>query len=272
MVKRKVRTQAGEVTAYWSGDDWKLSGKKKIFWRDYFDDARATSERTDPDYVNRTDRRNIDIYLALQNDSERENFLSHLPSAERRAVRARLKQIDHVLQSSPETLTEERRPDALRIELATLNKEVVDYLARHPEVLYEIAPREFEELIAGILQDMGCEIVLTPRTRDKGRDILAVFPSPFGKLLTIVECKRHRRDRPVGIDVVERFLYVLEHRDRASCGLIATTSYFSPDALKAAKELNFRLKLREFEGIREWIANYGRWIKNPSSELWVPGD
>jgi hypothetical protein len=168
MIKRKFKTQAGEVTAYSSDNDSKPSGGQKLHWRDYFDEPRASSERTDPDYVDRTDQRNVDIYFKLKNASDRRDFLLHLPPEERKALREKIKRIEHVQVSSPPTLTDERQPDLLRIELATLNKEVVEYYAKHPEALYKITPREFEELIAGILKDMGCEVVLTPQTRDKG--------------------------------------------------------------------------------------------------------
>jgi restriction system protein len=128
----------------------------------------------------------------------------------------------------------------------------------------------YEEIIAAILMDMGCDVQLTTATKDGGRDILAAFQTPFGKLLTIVECKRYKPERKIGIDLVERFLWVVDRNDKASFGLIATTSFFSADAQVIANNYRYRLKLKDFYDIREWIGKYGSWTKDDNSEIWIP--
>lgn len=154
--------------------------------------------------------------------------------------------------------------------VSEISAEMIRYLSAHPDLLYTISPRRFEELVAELLKDMGLDVTLTPETRDGGRDILAVLATPIGKLLTIVECKRHAADRPVGIDIVERFMWAIERKDKASCGLIATTSHFSPEALRLEKEFSWRLKLRNFEGLKEWIGQYGAWSRGDETQIWVP--
>lgn len=158
----------------------------------------------------------------------------------------------------------------VRLHVENLNREFIAYATKHPEILHELTPFQFEELIADVLKDMGCEIQLTPKTRDHGRDILAVFPSPVGKLLTIVECKRYKPQNKIGVDIVERFLYTIDRTDNASCGLIATTSSFSEDVNKIARDLPYKLKLKDFEGIRDWIGRYGKWTTNERIGLWLP--
>lgn len=96
--------------------------------------------------------------------------------------------------------------DVLNVHLEAISTEFIKYLARHPDFLYQIEPRRFEMLVAELLTDMGYEVELTPETRDGGRDILAAFDLPHGKILTLVECKKFRPDRKVGIDIIERFL------------------------------------------------------------------
>lgn len=230
---------------------------------------RGSYARTDPDYVDRTDTRNLDIYYSLPPQS-RNWFFSNLPPEERRALNRRLEAVASFRVTAPEELASKRAPETLKFELTTLNREVAEYFAKHPHKLHNLSPRQFEELIGAILKDMGCDIEFTKQTRDGGRDILAAFPSPVGQLLTIVECKRHRADRPVGLGIAERFLYVVEQKDRASCGLIATTSYFSPEVKALAQEKPYRLKLKDFEGVRDWIANYGKWVRDDQSALWIP--
>lgn len=153
---------------------------------------------------------------------------------------------------------------------AVLDRKVFENLGTDKSLLYEVPSRRFEEIIAALLEDMGCEVRLTPETRDGGRDILAVFQTPFGEWLTLVECKRYRPHRLVGIGLVERFLWIVERNDKASCGLIATTSFFSSEAQRVAHTYRYRLKLIDFDALCDWIGHYGRWDRSSSSGLWTP--
>src|SRR6266511_2639144 len=78
-----------------------------------------------------------------------------------------------------------------------------------PELLDRISPREFEEIVAELLAGLGWEVSLTPATKDGGHDILAVARTPGDvEVRVIVECKRYRQDRAVGIAVVRELLGV----------------------------------------------------------------
>lgn len=160
--------------------------------------------------------------------------------------------------------------DALNVQIEAISSEFIKYLSRHPDLLYKLEPRRFEVLVAELLSDMGYEVELTPETRDGGRDILAAFDLPHGKILTLVECKRFRPERKVGIDILERFLWVMDRKDKASCGLIATTSYFSPEAIATERDYQWRLRLRDFEGLKEWLSKYGSWTRSSRMGLWLP--
>jgi hypothetical protein len=160
--------------------------------------------------------------------------------------------------------------EELVLTLRSFNAELIAYLSNHPHLLYQISPRSFEQLIADVLADMGYEVQLTPESRDGGRDILAAFALPASQALTIVECKRYAAGRPVGIDLVRQFLWVVDQKDRASSGLIATTSYFSPEARETERQYQYRLKLQDFEGIKEWLGRFGTWRKGKDSGLWTP--
>lgn len=167
----------------------------------------------------------------------------------------------------PEELPKDNQFD---IRLAEINEELVKYLSSHPNLIYDLSPRRFEMLVAEILSDMGFEIRLTPETRDGGRDIFAVFKLPIGEILTIVECKRYKPDNKIGVDIIERFLYTLDRKDNASCGLIATTSFFTSEARGIEKGFPWKLKLKDFSALKEWTSQYGTWKKNTDSGLWVP--
>lgn len=95
-----------------------------------------------------------------------------------------------------------------RIIITSIDDEVKKYFKKHPEKLYEIAPRKFEELVASILKDMGFEAELTQATRDGGRDIIAHVKTAVGSFLTYIECKRYAADNKVGVGIVREVIGV----------------------------------------------------------------
>lgn len=158
----------------------------------------------------------------------------------------------------------------LDLEICEVNRELIEYLDKHPELLYSLPPRKFEFLVADILRGMGYDVTVTPQTRDGGVDIIAVFKSPIGPILTVVECKRYDKHRKIGVEIVERFLFTIREKFRAACGLIATTSSFSQDSLEYGKNYQWQLMLKDFTAIKGWLSNYGRWSEDAESGLWVP--
>ena len=129
---------------------------------------------------------------------------------------------------------------------------LIGELWRSPELLHGLDPRKFEELIAELLVREGLDVHLTPRTRDGGRDILAFCQTPVGKHLYLVECKRHQPKNPVGIAVVQR-LYGVVAQERATSGLIVTTSLFSKDALAFADTVKYQIGLKDYEDLKRWL-------------------
>jgi HJR/Mrr/RecB family endonuclease len=129
--------------------------------------------------------------------------------------------------------------------------------ATHPEDLLSMPPRQFEELIAELLTREGMSVTLTPATRDGGRDILALARTPIGQQLYLAECKRHGKDNPVDVSVV-RSLYGVVMQENASAGLIVTTSRFTSDAVKFAEPIQYRMGLRDFGSLVDWLKKYTR--------------
>lgn len=144
---------------------------------------------------------------------------------------------------------------ATRIELANVNEALVRYLTAHPDSLHRLAPYDFEGLVAEIFRDLGYDVVQTPRSRDGGFDIRAVRKDSVGTLLYLVECKRHARDYPVGVEVVRR-LYGVTAAERATCGVLATTSTFTRPAQEYAKKVEYRVSLRDYNDLMQWLQQY----------------
>lgn len=123
-----------------------------------------------------------------------------------------------------------------------------------PFRLHSLSPREFEELVCTLLLRDGFDARLTPPVRDGGRDILAYIDSPVGRHLYLVECKRYASDNPVGVSMV-RALYGVVMRERATAGLLVTTSTFTKGAFDFQRDVKHQLSLKDYKGVVQWIRN-----------------
>jgi restriction system protein len=136
---------------------------------------------------------------------------------------------------------------------------VTDYLIKklqkYPQDIYRVTPRQFEEIIADLLKDKGFDIELTQQSRDGGKDILAYLNTDAGKLLTLVEAKRYGKTKPVGVSIIRSLYGTLCDYD-ANSAMLVTTSRFSKDTKEFQKKHPYRLALREYSDVVEWINKY----------------
>ena len=136
-----------------------------------------------------------------------------------------------------------------------INQELLKYIARHPDYLYQISSRKFEELIADILKDFGFNVELTKITRDGGRDIVAHIKNSLTSMLMFIECKHYAANRPVGVDVIREVIGVKELY-KPNKSLIVTSSYFTKDAIKEKNMIESQLDLKDHNDIRNWLKSY----------------
>jgi len=105
--------------------------------------------------------------------------------------------------------------------------EIVKFIENDPSHAYQIKPRVWEEIIAGAYVKAGFdEVVLTPQSGDRGRDIIAVKKG-LGQIRVIDQVKAYKPTHKVTADDVRALVGVLE-MDRASKGFLTTTSDFAP--------------------------------------------
>jgi cold shock CspA family protein len=135
------------------------------------------------------------------------------------------------------------------------NEELKRYFAKHPEKLYDLSPRKFEELIADILTDFGFGVNLTPETRDGGRDIIAYLKNQICSFLMFVECKKWSPSRHVGIEVVQR-LYGVQQGNQANKSMIVTTSFFTKPAIEARNRYETMMTLHDYNDLKVWLQKY----------------
>ena len=105
--------------------------------------------------------------------------------------------------------------------------ELVQFLLRNPHALHEVSPRVWEEIIATAYKRAQFdEVILTPRSGDLGRDVIAIKRG-IGTVRVIDQIKAYKPGHLVTADDVRALVGVL-HGDRASKGFLTTTSDFAP--------------------------------------------
>ena len=132
------------------------------------------------------------------------------------------------------------------------SEETLKLFAADPELLYKLTPRQFEEVTADIFERNGFEVVLTPAGSDRGVDIYAARHDILGSLLYVVECKRYTPPYRVGPALVRQLRGVVD-RERASCGVLVTTSTFTPGAIEEQRTTPYRLALHDLQAIAGWL-------------------
>jgi hypothetical protein len=142
----------------------------------------------------------------------------------------------------------------LIIEVAEINAELLQHLHADPAMIYNLSPRQFEELMAKLLEQQGYTVTLTPASGDGGVDIFAAHKSSLGSFLYVVECKKYAPDRPVGVGII-RSLYGVVQARRATAGIVATTSFFTKGARRFQHDVQYQLTLRDFNDVQHWVAN-----------------
>jgi restriction system protein len=141
--------------------------------------------------------------------------------------------------------------------IVSASEAMIAALKKQPQDVMNLGSRQFEELIAELLTDMGWDVELTPATRDGGKDILAYLKTDVGRFLCLVEAKRYRSDRTIGVELV-RTLYGTLCDYQASSAMMVTTSTFSKDARSLQKKHEFQLTLHDYTDVVGWIMKHGR--------------
>jgi hypothetical protein len=171
---------------------------------------------------------------------------------------------DDFLYRNPLIIEELQRPAIIQqnippliTDLRIVNQRILDRIGRRPEAIKDLSPRQFEELVAELFLEKGYQVELTQQTRDGGKDLIIMNRSDIGNFMVYAECKHYRSDRPVGVDVVTQ-LFGRINFDRATAGMVVTSSYFSADARDLQSKIEHKMSLIDFVKLSSMIETYAR--------------
>ncbi|MFZ1006351.1 MAG: restriction endonuclease [Candidatus Sulfotelmatobacter sp.] len=140
--------------------------------------------------------------------------------------------------------------------IITANEAMIAALKKQPMDIFKLSPRQYEELVAELIHDIGYEVTLTQATRDGGKDILASMKTELGEFLCLVEAKHYREDRKIGVSLI-RTLYGTLCDYQASSAMLVTSSLYSKDARALQQKHKYELSLRDYTDVAGWIQRYG---------------
>jgi restriction system protein len=133
--------------------------------------------------------------------------------------------------------------------------EIIDLISRSPEKMHDIDWRKWEEIIAAAYKRQGFDVTLTPRSNDKGRDVIATSRG-LGSVRFIEQVKAYRPGHVVTAEDVRAMVGVLTLEPNVSKGLVTTTSTFAPGIMQdpdIARLMPYRLELRGRDALLEWL-------------------
>lgn len=121
---------------------------------------------------------------------------------------------------------------------------ILNEMRRDPRFMFQITPERFEELIAGAYDLAGYTTVLTPRSGDLGRDVIATR-SDGVSVRILDQAKRYGPGQEVSYESIRALLFVLD-ADHATKGFLTTTAAFPRNLMKdrlVAPRIGSRLEL-----------------------------
>ena len=134
--------------------------------------------------------------------------------------------------------------------------EIARHLSKDWSMATRLSSTQWEEMIAGAFKEAGYDdVVLTPRSADGGRDVIAVKHG-IGSIKVIGSVKAYKPGHLVTHDDVRALLGVLSAEPDASKGIVATTSGFAPRIKESPQFKPFmptRLELIDGQQLQDWL-------------------
>lgn len=110
----------------------------------------------------------------------------------------------------------------------------LDAIARDPAGMQSLNADQWEQMLAAYYTKEGYNVILTPRSGDQGRDLIAEKPGRY--VVRILEqMKAYRPDLTVTAEEVAGFMHTLNSDRRATHGIISTTAKFAPRIMNDAR-------------------------------------
>ena len=139
----------------------------------------------------------------------------------------------------------------IKPEFDILDEELYSYFRGTPDALGNLHWRDFETIIAALMESQGYQVELGPGSGDGGVDVRLLQRDPIGDVMTLVQVKRYRGHRRIHLEAVQA-LHGAVAADGASKSMFVTTSTYSPSAQSFAARRNVPMTLHTTKDVQEW--------------------
>jgi len=173
-----------------------------------------------------------------------------------------LDNLAHIRDPSPEEIEEfdvdahdlGKEEKSAIISVDSLPFRLIARIMKSPNEVKNLTPRQFEEFVAGTLDQLGfSDVILTPRSRDGGKDVIASHQINGIPLSFYFECKKYADDNKIQLETLRTLLGTVAHDARkVNMGVLVTTSAFT----KGSRDFilsESRLDGKDYEGILGWV-------------------
>jgi restriction system protein len=244
-----------------------------IIWRDDDDRGERREQHDDGLYLGSLSeiygrRRGDTVAYYLAGSLSRSHFLTTDEALRYQQIASDLNLPEGIIINATIVRFGDRTNDGRLVQAVSLPWfQIVNNIKNDPEFLYHFSrhPEKFEELIAAAYDRAGWpQVELTPRSNDRGRDVIATNPG-FGAVRFLEQTKAYSPGRLVTHKDVREMLGVLSLDSNASKAIITTTSDFQPGIMKEPdfwRFIPYRLELKNGPGLRDWLVRIA--MKDPS--------
>lgn len=126
-------------------------------------------------------------------------------------------------------------------------------LLRKEKLLSEMKWRDFEELIGALLESEGWRVKVTRASKDGGIDVVALkSDDTLGEIYSVWQAKKNCSTNKVQLEEVKA-LSATRDDERATKGIMVTTSRLTRGAIEWIKRDIYRLGYKEHDHIKRWI-------------------
>lgn len=150
--------------------------------------------------------------------------------------------------------------------IKVVSRTFIERIAADPDFLRKIEWREFEKTIAELFEGLGFKVMLTPSSKDGGKDVVLEIVKKSAPTTYIVEIKHWRSMQKVGQNSVKEFIKVICNEKREK-GLFLSTYGFTDNAFEGLTELE-RTKIKF--GSEQKIMSLCKTYLKVKSGIWTP--
>lgn len=147
----------------------------------------------------------------------------------------------------------------------TLDQELYAHFGKRPDQLKGLNWRDFEKIVAALLESQGYQVELGPGWNDGGIDLKLIQRDPIGDILTLVQVKRYNKIK-IRLEAVQA-LHGVTMADGAANGMFVTTSAYLPSAERFADRDNVPMTLHTSSDVQQWCVDACNGIVEDKSKL-----